>query len=40
MRWKTFEQKRNKITVLEKKYWPMATAQMKATFGDQFMEYL
>jgi len=38
MRWKTFEQKRNKITELEKQYWPMATAQMKTTFGDQFME--
>jgi hypothetical protein len=40
IRWKTFEQKRNKITELEKQYWPMAIAQMKTTFGDQFMEYL
>jgi hypothetical protein len=39
-RWKTFEQKRNKIIELEKKYWPMAMAQMKTTFGDQFIEYL
>ncbi|WP_426357981.1 hypothetical protein ACPUVO_16270 [Pseudocolwellia sp. HL-MZ19] len=37
MRWKTFEQRRNKITELEKQYWPMAVAQMKTTFGDQFM---
>jgi hypothetical protein len=37
MRWKTFEQKRNKITELENQYWPMAIAQMKTTFGDQFM---
>jgi hypothetical protein len=37
MRWKTFEQKRNKITELEKKYWPMADAQMKAMFGDHFI---
>ncbi len=28
MRWKTFEQKRNKITELEKKYWPMATEKI------------
>jgi hypothetical protein len=40
MRWKKFEQKRNKITELEKQYWPMAIAQMKTTFGDQFTEYL
>jgi hypothetical protein len=39
-RWKTFEQKRNRIIELEKKYWPMAMAQMKTTFGDQFIEYL
>jgi hypothetical protein len=39
-RWKTFGQKRNKIIELEKKYWPMAMAQMKTTFGDQFIEYL
>ena len=37
MRWKTFEQKRNKITELEKKYWPMVDVQMKAMFGDHFM---
>jgi len=37
MRWKTFDQKRNKITELEKRYWPMAFAQMKTTFGDRFM---
>ena len=35
MRWKTFEQKRNKITELEKKYWPMVDVQMKAMFGKQ-----
>jgi len=37
MRWKTFEQKRNKITELEKQYWPMAITRMKTTFGDHFM---
>lgn len=37
MRWKTFEQKRNNIILLEKKYWPMAITQMKTTFGDHFM---
>jgi hypothetical protein len=37
MRWKTFEQKRNKITELEKQYWPMAITQMKTTFGDHLM---
>lgn len=37
MRWKTFEQKRNKITELEKRYWPIAVTQMKATFGEQFL---
>jgi hypothetical protein len=37
MRYKTFDQKRNKITELEKQYWPMAIAQMKTTFDDQFM---
>lgn len=37
MRWKTFEQKRNKITELEKRYWPMADAQMKVMFGDSFI---
>jgi len=37
MRWKTFEQKRDKITELEKRYWPMAITQMKTTFGERFM---
>ena len=37
MRWKTFNLKRNKITELENKYWPMVDAQMKTTFGDHFM---
>jgi hypothetical protein len=37
MRWKTFEHKRNKITELEKQYWPMAITKMKTTFGDHFM---
>jgi hypothetical protein len=37
MRWKTFEQKRNKITELEKKYWPMVDVQMKAMFGNGFI---
>ena len=37
MRWKTFEQKRNKITELEKRYWPMAISQMESIFGDQFI---
>ena len=37
MRWKTFEQKRNKITELENRYWPMAITQMKSSFGDCFM---
>lgn len=37
MRWNTFEQKRNMITELENKYWPMAVAQMKTTLGDNFM---
>ena len=36
MRWKTFEQKRNKITELEKRYWPMVDIQMKAMFGNDF----
>ncbi len=40
MRWKTFEQRRNKITELEKRYWPMAITQMENTFGDQFMSNL
>jgi hypothetical protein len=37
MRCKTFLQKRNKITELEKKYWPMAVTQMKNIFGENFM---
>jgi hypothetical protein len=37
VRWKIFEQKRNKIIELERQYWPMAIAQMKTTFGDHFM---
>jgi hypothetical protein len=40
MRWKNFEQKRNKITELEKRYWPMVDAQMKTTFGDHFLEMI
>ncbi len=35
--WKTFEPKRNKITELEKKYWPMVDLQMKTTFGEYFI---
>jgi len=37
IRWKTFEQKRNKITELEKRYWPMAVKQMETMFGKQFI---
>jgi len=37
MRWKKFEQKRDKITELEKQYWPMVDAQMKVMFGHNFM---
>jgi hypothetical protein len=29
MRWKTFEQKRNNITELENKYWPMVDSKIK-----------
>jgi hypothetical protein len=29
MRWKTFEQKRDKITELEKKYWPFVDSQIE-----------
>jgi hypothetical protein len=36
MRWKTFEQRRNKITELEKKYWPLAAAQIDVMFGKEF----
>lgn len=38
MRWKTFEQKRNRITELEKQYWPMAAAQIQASFGGQLLD--
>ena len=37
MRWKTFEQKRNKITELEKKYWPMAAKKIDSMFGKHFI---
>ena len=37
MRWKTFEQKRNKITELENKYWPMAVAQIETSFGNNII---
>ena len=37
MRWKSFEHKRNKITELEKQYWPMAINKMKTSFGNNFM---
>jgi len=37
IRWKTFNQKMNKIAILEKQYWPMAITQMKTTLGDHFM---
>jgi hypothetical protein len=37
MRWETFEQKRDKITKLEKQYLPMAITMMKTSFGDHFM---
>jgi hypothetical protein len=37
IRWNTFEQKRNYITELEKKYWTMADIQMKTMFGDHFI---
>jgi hypothetical protein len=36
MRWKRFEQKRNKITALEKRYWPMVDAQMNSMFGGLY----
>jgi hypothetical protein len=36
MRWNMFEQKRNKITELENRYWPMSVAQMRTMFGEQF----
>jgi len=34
MRWKTFEQKRNKITELEKQYWPMVETKLENAFGN------
>jgi hypothetical protein len=37
MRWKTFEKKRNQITELEKRFWPMADAQIKVMYGEYFM---
>jgi hypothetical protein len=37
MRWKTFNLKRNKITELEKRYWPMVDVKMKVMFGDHFI---
>jgi len=37
IRWETFEQKRDKITELENKYWPTAIAQMKTPLGDNYM---
>lgn len=37
MRWKTFEQKRNKITELEKKYWPMAAKKIDSMFDKHFI---
>ncbi len=37
VRWKTFNQKVNKITELENRYWPMAVIQMKTALGDHFM---
>jgi hypothetical protein len=36
MRWKIFEQRRNKITELENKYWPLAAAQIDVMFGKEF----
>jgi len=36
MRKKTFEQKRNKITELEKRYWPLAATQIDGMFGKEF----
>jgi hypothetical protein len=37
MRWQSFEKKRNEITKLEHKYWPMAISQIKNVFGEQYM---
>lgn len=36
MRWKRFEQKRDKIKELERQYWPMVITEMKQTFGDTY----
>jgi len=33
VRWKTFEQRRNKIIELEKRYWPMAARQIDFICG-------
>ncbi|QBY03732.1 hypothetical protein E2K93_04765 [Thalassotalea sp. HSM 43] len=33
MRWNTFIERKNKISLLEQQYWPQAIEQMKATFG-------
>jgi hypothetical protein len=38
MRWQLFEKKRNEITKLEHKYWPMFVTQMKTTFDSHFIE--
>ena len=37
MRWKTFNQKRDRIIELENQYWPMAVSQLRTTFGENFM---
>jgi hypothetical protein len=37
MRWKTFDKKRDKITKLENKYWPIAVSKVETTFGNHFM---
>ena len=39
MRWKTFEEKRNKIIELEKRYWPMAIIQMENNFSNYSINY-
>ena len=40
MRWKTFEQKRAKITELENKYWPMVITQLDNLFGEEYNHLL
>ena len=40
MRWKTFEQRKNKITELEKRYWPLAAAQIDGMFGKEFSQLI